>query len=125
MKNFKSGKIVLFISSLPFSCPPAPYEMIFLLDAYFRENGLREKIEISMITPEASPEPLGGPKVGQSVRRMMEQRNIQLTTQAKVLSLDPVNKKINLDQGVSVEADLFLGVPPHWGSAPLGSPGAA
>ncbi|UNC91619.1 NAD(P)/FAD-dependent oxidoreductase [Candidatus Contubernalis alkaliaceticus] len=123
LKNFKNGKIVLFISSLPFSCPPAPYETSFLLDNYFRERGLREKIEISVFTPETSPEPLAGPKVGESVRRMMEQRNIKLTTEAKVLSLDPVNKKLNLDQGVSVEADLFLGIPSHWGPQVLHSSG--
>lgn len=125
LKKFKSGKIVLFISSLPFICPSAAYEMIFLLDAYFREKGIREKIKLSLITPETSPEPLAGPKVGNSVRSMMEQRDIGLITEAKVLSLDSAKKVIHLDHGISIEADLFLGIPPHWGPETLRSSGLA
>ena len=115
LKKFKNGKIVLFISSLPFICPPAAYEMIFLLDAYFREKGIRKKVELMLVTPEPSPEPLAGPKVGESVRRMMEQRDIGLITEARVLSLDSAKKTLHLDHGISIEADLFLGIPSHWG----------
>ena len=115
LEKFKGGKIVLFISSLPSICPPAPYEMIFLLDAYFRERGIREKVELLFITPEPTPEPLAGPKVGQSVRRMIEQRDIGIITESRVLSLDPVKKVLHLDHGISIDADLFLGIPPQWG----------
>lgn len=115
LKTLEQGKIVLFISSLPFTCPPAPYEMIFLLDAYFRKRGIREKIELSLVTPEPSPEPLAGPKVGESLRKMLQQRDISLLTEAKVLSLDAANKTLILDHGITKEGDLFLGIPPHWG----------
>jgi sulfide:quinone oxidoreductase len=63
LKGFKKGKIVLFISSIPFSCPPAPYEITFLLDAYFRERGIRDKVELSIIIPETSPEAHARPAV--------------------------------------------------------------
>ncbi len=115
LRTLRQGKIVLFISSLPFVCPPAPYEMIFLLDAYFRQRGIRNNIELTLITPEPTPDPLAGPKVGESVRRMMKQRDIGIITEAKILSLDAANKTLVLDQGIYKEADLFLGIPPHWG----------
>ena len=112
---FKRGKIVLFVSSLPFTCPPAPYEVIFLLDEYYRKRGLRRQVDLTVVTPEPAPEPLAGPKVGESVRRMMEQRGIGLITQARVLSLDPRAGQLVLDHGITVPGDLFIGVPPHWG----------
>lgn len=115
LEEFHEGRIVFFISSLPFICPPAPYEMMFLLDDYFRQRGIRKKVELTMVTPEPSPEPLAGPKVGLSVRKMMDERDIDLNTEAKVLSLDYGAGKLNLDQGVSFEGELFIGVPPHWG----------
>ena len=116
---FKGGKIVLFIASLPISCHPAPYEIIFLLDAYFRERGLRHQVELTLVTPEMSPEPLAGPKVGESVRRMLEERGINLITQARVLSLEQEDKLLVLDHGITVPGDLFIGVPSHWGPSLL------
>ncbi|MEW5786068.1 MAG: FAD/NAD(P)-binding oxidoreductase [Bacillota bacterium] len=119
LASFKRGKIVMFIASLPFSCPPAPYEIMFLLDAYFRKRGLREQVDLTLVTPEPTPEPLAGPKVGDSVRKMMEQRGINLITQARVLSLDPDAKQLVLDHGITVPGDLFIGVPSHWGPSAL------
>lgn len=115
LEQLQKGKIVLFISSLPFICPAAPYEMIFLLDAYLRQRGVRKNIELTVVTPETSPEPLAGPKVGESLRRMLKQRDIKLITEAKVLSLDTMNKQLILDHGIHVDGDLFLGIPPQWG----------
>jgi len=116
---FREGKIVFFIASLPISCPPASYEVMFLLDAYFRERGLRSRVELTLVTPEMSPEPLAGPKVGESVRRMLEERGINLITQARVLSLDQEGKVLVLDHGITVPGDLFMGVPSHWGPSLL------
>lgn len=121
IRKFEGGKIVLFISSLPFSCPPAPYETMFLLDAYFRKQGLRDRVALTIITPESSPDPLAGPKVGESVRKMLEQRGIELITQAKVLSMNSSNGRGNLvlDHGINIPGDLFIGIPPHWGPSAL------
>ena len=116
---FKRGKIVVFISSLPYTGVIAPWEIMFLLDAYFRKQGLRGQVELTLATPETAPLPLAGPKVGESVRRMLEQRGIGLITQAKVLSLDLNHKKLILDHGIEVPGDLFMGIPSHWGPSAL------
>ncbi len=123
LKTFREGKIVIFISSLPFSCPTAPYEMAFLLDDYFRNQGLRGKIEIILVTPEPYPEPLAHPSVGDSIRKMMKKLQIGLFTEAKVLSLDPGRGTLLLDHGITLEGDLFLGIPPHWGPSFLAGSG--
>lgn len=107
ISRFREGHVVLFIANLPFKCPPAPYEMIFLLDQLFRQKGCRSKIDLTLITPEPSPEPFAGPLVGQSIRKMLAERDIKLLTQAKVLSVEP--GKIVLDNTV-IRADLFLGI---------------
>lgn len=112
IQDLNSGRIVLFISSLPFKCPPAPYEMMFMLDAFFRKRGIRNKVELVMATPEPSPEPLAGPKVGQSVRRMLAERNIELITEAKVLAVE--KDALILGHGMVIKGDIFIGVAPHW-----------
>lgn len=120
LQQFSGSRIVIFISSIPFVCPSATYEIAFLLDEYLRKKGLRHRTELSLITPERSPEPLAGPLVGARLRRDMARRYIKLTTEAKVLSLE--NGRLKLDQG-EVEGDLFIGVPPHRGPSALGSSG--
>lgn len=112
LNRFASGKIVLFISSLPYKCPPAPYEMMFLLDQFFRQRGIRNKVKLTLVTPDYSPEPLAKPKVGQSVRKMMAEKGIELITEAKVLEVE--EKALVLDHGTKIPADLLLGIAPHW-----------
>ncbi|QHA00165.1 pyridine nucleotide-disulfide oxidoreductase [Dehalobacter restrictus] len=112
LNNFSSGRIVFFISSLPYKCPPAPYEIMFLLDQFFRKRGIRNKIELILVTPDYSPEPLAKPKVGQSVRKMLAEKGIELITEAKVIRIE--EKALILDHGTKIAADLLLGIAPHW-----------
>lgn len=115
LQFFNGGKIVIFISSLPFSCSPVPYEFTFLLDDYLRKQNIRDKTEITLVTPEPGPEPIGEPKVGASIRKMLQDRQINYYSEAKVLSIDTANKQLVLDQVIYITGDLFVGIPSHWG----------
>lgn len=115
LHGFTGGNIVIFISSLPITCPPAPYEITFLLHDYLRKKGVRNQTRISLVSPEPGPEPLGGPKIGASIRKMLQERDICYYSEAKVLSLDTATRELKLDQGISLNGDLFMGVPSHWG----------
>ncbi|MDP4127547.1 MAG: FAD-dependent oxidoreductase [Bacillota bacterium] len=112
LNNFSSGQIVLFISSSPYKCPPAPYEIMFLLDQFFRHRRLRHKVKLTIVTPDYSPEPLAPPEVGQSVRNMLNKKGIELITEAKVLNVE--KNVLILDHGTKIYADLLLGIAPHW-----------
>lgn len=112
LAHIKSGSVVLFISSIPYKCPPAPYEIMFLLDQYFKQRGIRNKVKLTLVTPDFTPEPLAGPLVGQSVRKMLAEKDIVLRTEAKVLSLEA--NELILDHGQRIQGDLFLGIAPHW-----------
>ncbi|ATW27985.1 NAD(P)/FAD-dependent oxidoreductase [Candidatus Formimonas warabiya] len=112
LTDFSSGQIVFFISSLPYKCPPAPYEIMFLLDQFFRQRGLRHQVKLTIVTPDFSPEPLAGPKVGQSVRKMLAERGMELITEAKILAVE--KHALILDHGTKIPADLLLGIAPHW-----------
>jgi uncharacterized protein YjgD (DUF1641 family) len=53
MKYFDKGRVVLNIAELPYKCPVAPIEFVFMADWYFDVNGARENVEIEMVTPMA------------------------------------------------------------------------
>ena len=121
LAHMTKGKIVLFISHLPYMGVAAPWEIIFLLDQYFRDKNLRHQISLTLVTPEQTPLPIGSPQVGARLRRMMERRNINLVTQAKVLRVDIKTGHLILDGGIYIPGDLFIGIPSHWGPSALRS----
>lgn len=76
LKNLQGGRIAIVICSLPFKCPAAPYEAALLLDYYFRERKMRDKVEIEIFTPEALPMPTAGAELGSAIKQMLEGRGI-------------------------------------------------
>ena len=52
-KTWEGGKLVMCIAELPFKCPVAPIEFVCLAEAYFTEKGIRDKVDITYVTPLA------------------------------------------------------------------------
>src|SRR5660398_57956 len=48
---FTGGKILIGIAGIPYKCPPAPLEVAFLVESELRERGLRDKTEITFLSP--------------------------------------------------------------------------
>lgn len=50
-KYWEGGLLVLSITEMSIKCPVAPLEFVFLADWWFTEQGLRDKVEIELVTP--------------------------------------------------------------------------
>ncbi len=115
LEYFHEGKIAIVISSLPFKCPAAPYEAAFILDDYFSKKKIRNKIEISIFTPEILPMPSAGRENGIIIESMLKSRNINFNPEKQVISINPKNKEIIFKEDRIVDYDLLVFVPPHQG----------
>jgi sulfide:quinone oxidoreductase len=51
LKTWQGGRLVIHITEMPIKCPVAPLEFTFLADAFFHEQGMRDKVEITYVTP--------------------------------------------------------------------------
>ena len=51
LREWEGGKLVVHLTEMPIKCPVAPLEFAFLADSYFREKGMRDKVEITYVTP--------------------------------------------------------------------------
>jgi sulfide:quinone oxidoreductase len=51
LRDWKGGKLLVHITEMPIKCPVAPLEFAFLADTYFKEKGMRDKVEITYVTP--------------------------------------------------------------------------
>ncbi|MBI2781386.1 MAG: NAD(P)/FAD-dependent oxidoreductase [Chloroflexi bacterium] len=123
LDEFKGGKVVVGIASMPYKCPPAPLEVAFLIESELRERGLREKSEVHFCSP------IGRAFTIESVSEMatpiFEQKGIELHTFFNVDAIDPERKAVLSLEGEELPYDLLVLVPPHKGQQFLMDSGLA
>ena len=112
LESFQEGRILVGIPPGPYRCPPAPYEAQWMLDSYFQERGLRDKVQIEFFTP--SPEPAGEdrtPAVWMDAQS--KKRGVQQHYSFSVQSIDSQRKVVKALYGYELPYDLLFLVPPH------------
>jgi len=111
LPRFRGGKALLAVLSIPFKCPPAPYEGILLLHDYLVGRGIRDATQLHVVTPQPAPIPVS-PEASQAVERTMAARNIEYTTRRRVYGIDPAGKVAHFKDH-DEPYDLFIGIPVH------------
>ena len=114
IQQFKTGKVVVAITSVPHKCPPSPNEAAFMLDEFFRKRGDRGFVEIKFLTPY--PRAYPAENVSEVIQPMFEKRGIRLVPFFAADRVDPAAKKIYSLEGDSEDYDLLIAVPPHRGA---------
>src|SRR5213596_3078203 len=51
LERFDGGRVVVNLIDMPIKCPVAPLEFAFLADWYFRERGIRDRVDLAYSTP--------------------------------------------------------------------------
>jgi len=112
-KTWKGGELVINISELPYKCPVAPLEFAFFADAFFTERGMRDKVNISYVTP--MPGAFTKPRATKMLGDLLEQKNINLIPDFAIMEVDNDEKKIIDYGGTEVKFDCLVSVPPNMG----------
>ena len=108
--QFTGGRIVVLVAGAPFRCPAAPYEAAMLVEAWTRENDIRDKVKIDLYTPESIPMAVAGPEVGQALCAMMDERDVGNHFGQQVTAIE--TNTLRFDDG-DATFDLLIGIPPH------------
>ena len=114
MKYFKSGRMVFNIAELPYKCPVAPLEFIFMADWFFTENGVRDDIEIELVTPVAGA--FTKPIASRILGEMAIQKNIKVTPNYDIAQVNHSEKTIESHKGEKVAYDMLISIPPNFGA---------
>ena len=113
-KYFKKGRIVLNIAEMPIKCPVAPLEFIFMADWFFSVNGVRNDIELELVTP--LPGAFTKPVASAALSQMCEKKNIKITPNFDLAEVNAAGKIITSARGDEVNYDLLVAIPPHFGA---------
>ena len=111
------------VVEMPIKCPVAPLEFCFLADWFFQQQGIREQVELTYVTPldGAFTKPVASRQLG----GLLEQRHIELVTEFNTGAVDlgSGGRLVSYDDRV-VSFDLAVVIPVHNGAAYVGrSPG--
>ncbi len=111
LADFRGGRVVVVIASLPYKCPAAPYETALLLDSALGHRGTQHRVEI--FTPEGLPLPVAGPDIGKAVKEILTTRSIGFHPKVKLTAVNAASKELLFDDGTKTNFDFLVAVPPH------------
>ncbi len=110
VKQIRSGKIVMVIMSMPYKCPPAPYEAALLIKSMLKDSGISESVQIDFYSPAPITLPAAGPQVSEELLQLLKSKGINFHGSHKTISVGANTLKFeNSETGF----DLLIAVPPH------------
>jgi len=119
---FDGGRITVNVVDMPIKCPVAPIEFSLLADWYFRRRGIRDRVELTLVTPldGAFTRPVASRELG----GLLQAKGIGLVTEFNTGEVDADGRRLVSFDGREVGFDLAVVVPVHGGQAYVGrSPG--
>ena len=113
MDEFKGGKVVVAVG-LPHKCPVAPLEFTMMFEDWTRQQGIRDKTDITYAYPLAGP--YGTASVAELAEKEFGKRDINIETFFMIDHVDPEKKEIVGMDGTALPFDLLVVIPPHKGA---------
>jgi len=114
-KQWEGGKLVLAITELPYKCPVAPIEFVCLADAYFTEKGIRDKVDITFVTPLAGA--FTKPIATRMLSELLAEKNIKVVPDFYLEKVDNEKKTIVSYDEQEIPFDVLTIVPMNMGNA--------
>jgi sulfide:quinone oxidoreductase len=111
LRDFDRGSIVLGVAAMPIKCPPAPFEMMLMIDWWLRERGLRNAAELHVAFPGPAPLAVAGPAPSEAMAAELDHRGIVVHPGAGVVEVDAGS--MLLADGTELHTDVGITVPKH------------
>ena len=113
LRAFDGGRLAVNMVDLPVKCPVAPLEFCFLADWHFRQRGIRDRVEITYVTP------LDGaftkPTCNRELTGLLDEKGIEVTTEFNTGQVDGEAGKLTSWDDRDVEFDMLVTIPLHGG----------
>jgi sulfide:quinone oxidoreductase len=108
--DFKEGKILCAVE-MPHKCPVGFLELLFMLHDYYRQKGVRDKIELAYTYPLETLHQK--PEVANFSKPLLDKNGIAYHTGFTVAKVDPGNRKVFSKDNRELAYDLLITVPTH------------
>jgi len=121
LRDWPGGRLVVNVVDNPIKCPVAPLEFLMLADWYFHERGMRDRVEITYVTPlsGAFTKPVASKLLGE----LLTSKNIKVEPDFLIERVEPDARKIVSYDEREVEYDLLVTIPLNKGADVIGKSG--
>lgn len=113
LENWEGGNLVINLAETIIKCPVAPLEFTFLADAYFTEKGIRDKVNITYVTPLSGA--FTKPKTTALLSKLMEEKHITVVPDFYLQRVDNDRKVLVSYDEQEVPFDLLISIPVNKG----------
>lgn len=109
------GRLVVNVVDLPIKCPVAPLEFCFLADWFLRRRGVRQRVELTYVTP------LDGvftrPVANRELSGLLDSKGIEVVTEFNTGEADGAAGRLVSYDDREIGFDLAVVVPLHGGAS--------
>ncbi|TLX77585.1 NAD(P)/FAD-dependent oxidoreductase [Labilibacter sediminis] len=112
-KSWQGGKLVMAISEIPYKCPVAPLEFVFLAEEFFTKKGIRDKVDITIVTPMAGV--FTKPIATKMLSDLLVEKNINVVADFYIEKIDNEKKALVSYDEREVLFDTLTIVPVNMG----------
>ena len=112
LQAFQGGRVVVAVG-VPHKCPMAPLEIIFMLHDYFKDRGIRDKVQLHYTYPVGRVHSLEN--VAKWAAPEMDRLGITYETLFNMKEVDGANKVVKSEEGSEAKYDLLVTIPAHKG----------
>ncbi|MBX2962968.1 MAG: NAD(P)/FAD-dependent oxidoreductase [Cyclobacteriaceae bacterium] len=113
LETWEGGNLVINLAETIIKCPVAPLEFTFLADAFFTEKGIRDKVNITYVTPLSGA--FTKPKTTALLSKLMEEKNIAVVPDFYLQRVDNERKVLVSYDELEVPFDLLISIPVNKG----------
>ena len=112
LQAFQGGRVVIAVG-VPHKCPMAPLEIVFMLHDYFKDRGIRDKVQLHYTYPVGRVHSLEN--VAKWAAPEMDRLGITYETLFNMKQVDGANKVVKSEEGTEAKYDLLITIPAHKG----------
>lgn len=114
LETWPGGRLVINIVEMPIKCPVAPLEFAFLADSYFKDKGMRDKVEMTYVTP--LPGAFTKPIAAQAFGNTLDEKAIAVEPDFMLMEVDNERKALVSYDEREVPFDLLVTIPMNMGA---------
>ena len=113
LRDWEGGKLVIHITEMPIKCPVAPLEFAFLADSYFRKKGMRDKVDITYVTPLTGA--FTKPTCSTALAYLLKEKDIHMEADFSIMEVENETKEIVDYEDRRIPFDLLVTIPTNMG----------
>ncbi|HEX4936886.1 MAG TPA: FAD/NAD(P)-binding oxidoreductase, partial [Gemmatimonadaceae bacterium] len=112
--TWEGGRLVVNVIDMPIKCPVAPLEFAFLADAYFTKRGIRDRVQLTYVTPLDNA--FTKPVAANALAHLLKDKGIELVTEFATGQVDGANGRLVSWDEREVPFDILVTTPLHGGA---------